>query len=282
MSKPIFFAIIAGLAVVVIGGTYAYTQRPERVVGNALQKLADTEEQHFVAEIALGSSPATEQLLGEPAQVVITLDGSFDRNEDERDSLATNVDIGAASDSVSFQIAGEMRFIGDSAYIYVQKVPPAVPQLAAIKNQWVSLPRGGQVAGLSAEASAEEGPLLANVKKIGSEKINDVSAVKYEAVATDVAVVRLMDHIARLLGTSLTADQIDSLRANLQGASELPVTLWVTPASHRLVKLETRLNPGQSQVRYTITFPEKDEPVSHTPPERSAPLQEVVANAPAN
>lgn len=271
MSKKVSYVVLAALIILALLGVYAYTQRPARAVSNAVQKLGQTETARFRAEIALDQAPAAQALLKEATGLIITLNGSFDRKGAERDSLASDITINAKSDSVSLDLNGELRLLGDKAYLLVKTAPSAIPVLAALKDKWVELPRGGQVAGAT---TASEGPLFQEVNRVGREEVDGRSAVKYEAIATEQGVVALMNNIANMLGTALTDDQIGQLRSNLSGIQNLPITLWITPFSHELVRLQAELPNGS--VRYTLTFFDRNQPVDHTIPDSAKPVNEVL------
>lgn len=281
MSKRAFYLALAAVTLFALVGLYTYTQRPSRVVSNAISKLGQAETQHFRAEIALDQTPAAQALLKEATNLTITLDGSFDRKGAERaaegeprqgrDSLVTHIAVNAKSDSVSLDINGELRLIGDKAYLLVKTAPAAVPVLAALKDKWVELPRGGQVA---AAVAAPQHPLFQEVKRLGREQVDGRSAVKYETIATEQGVVSLMNNIAGMLGTELTDDQLGQLRGNLSGIQNLPITLWISPVQHELLKLEAAL--PNSGVRYTLTFSDRNQSVDHTVPEGAKPVSEVL------
>lgn len=261
-----------GLVVVAAAATYLYIQQPKRAVANAVQKISEAQTQRFEAVIGLDNPAATQALLQNASKLTITLDGSFDRRRQERDSLVTNVFINAETEGVKLELEGELRFIDDKAYVLVKKSPAAIPLLAALKETWVELPRGE-----TAETPGEPGsePLFTSVDQAGREKVGETSAVKYEVKASQRAIVGFMGHVAQLLGTRLTDEQVSALRGNLAGIEELPATLWITPMSHELVQLETRL--GDTGTRYTIKFGERNQPVDHAIPEGVKPIQEVLS-----
>lgn len=271
MPKKTFYIVLATVILLALIGLYVYTQRPARAVSNAIQKLGQAETSHFRAEIALDQAPAAQALLKEATGLTIVLDGSFDRKGTERDSLASDITINAKSDSVSLDLNGEMRLIGDQAYLLVKTAPSAIPVLAALKDKWVELPRGGQVA---AATTSSESPLFQAVQRLGREEVNGQSTVKYEAIATEPGVVALMNNIAGMLGTALTDDQIGQLRNNLSGIQNLPITLWITPLSHELVQLQAQLPNGA--VRYTLTFSDRNQSVDHTVPDGAKPVNDIL------
>lgn len=271
MKKGVLWTIVGGLVIIAGVSVYVYTQRPSRVVSNAIGKLAQAETSRFTAEIALAQTPAAQALLSEATALNITLNGSFDRRGAERDSVASHIAVSAKSESVSLDLNGELRLVGDQAYLLVQTAPNAIPLLAALKDTWVELPRGGQVA---AATTAPSGPLFQSIRKQGREEIHDRSTIKYEAVATEQGVLALMNNIAGMLGTALTDDQLGQLRSNLAGLQNLPVTLWVTPFSHELVQLQAQLPDGA--VRYTLSFSDRNQPVDHAIPEGAKPINEVL------
>lgn len=271
MQKGVFYSLLGAVAVLVIGATYAYAQRPERAVSNAVVKLAQAKTGHFRASVALDQNQAAQSLLAEATAMTITLDGSLQREAGGPASLVSEVTINAKGESVTLEISGELRLIGDKAYLLVKKAPAAIPLLAKLKDRWVELPRGSGAAKAVSETS---GPFFHDVKSAGREKIAEKKAVKYETTATEQGIISFMDSVANLLGTQLTDQQIGNLRANLEKVDSLPVTLWVTPWSQELVRLEAQL-PGNS-VRYTITFSDRNKPVAHEIPPDAKPIKEVL------
>ncbi len=271
MHKGAFYSLLGAIAILVIGGTYAYAQRPERAVSNAAQKLAQAKTGHFHAVISLADNPAAKSILTEATSMNVTLDGSFDRHGEERDSVVSDIVLNAKGDSVTLEIGGELRLIGDKAYLLVKKAPAAIPLLAKLKDTWAELPRG---ANAESAVSAAGGPLFHGVKSAGREEIAGKPARKYEATATEQGIINFMDNIASLLGTQLTDQQISDLRANLEKADSLPVTLWITPWRQELVQLTADL-PGNA-VRYTIMFSDRNQDVAHAIPEGSRPIKEVL------
>lgn len=271
MNKGAYYIAIAVIIFLAIVGTYAYIQRPDRVISDAITKLSQAQTEHFHAAIVLGQTPAGSALLKEATDLTLTLDGSFDRHAlpvgrqgDGRDSLASDITINAKSDSVSVELNGELRLIGDKAYLLVKKAPAAIPLLAKLKDTWAELPRG--------EASnqtntGETGPLFQDVKRI--------SRGKYTTLATQAGVVHFMDNVASVLGTHLTDQQISGLEANLSQAKTLPVILWISPWSHELQQIE--LQPGNS-ARYTISFSERNQGVNHEVPGDAQPIRDILGS----
>lgn len=264
MSRGIVLGVAISL-IVIIAGAYAVSQRPQRVVDSAAQKLASAQTQHFHAEISLGKTPASDALLKEATDLTLTLDGSFDRRGEARDSLVSNVTINAKSDSVTLEIAGELRFIDDEAYLFVKKAPAAIPLLARLKDQWAELPRGQASETTTGPMS---GPLFTKAKKVGRGT--------YEAVATETGIVSFMNHIAQILGTQLTGEQIGQLRQNIASVESLPVQFQVTPWSRKLARLEVQL-PG-SGVKYTISFSDRNKIVNHEAPSDAKPIRDILGS----
>lgn len=240
-----------------------FAQRPQRVVDSAVEKLAAAQTQHFNAEISLGKTPTADALLKEATDLTLTLDGSFDRRGQDRDSLVSDITINAKSDSVTLEIAGELRLIDDKAYLFVKKAPAAIPLLAKLKDQWAELPRGEAS---SPAAAPAEGTLVTNVKR--------VDRGKYEAVATEAGIVSFMNHVAQILGTQLTDQQVGQLRGNIASAESLPVALHISPVGHELEKIEVQLPNGG--VHYTISFSERNSPVNHEFPKDIKPIRDIL------
>ncbi len=267
---------ISSITVLVVALIFVF--RPQAVIERALRDLKTTEEASFKATLALENSDTTKQFLGEEGIVEVTLDGAFDREPDKRDAVSADVNITAKTDSVSVQIGGEMRFIGDTAYIFIEKSPAIFPALVQLKGQWFTLERGGIVEPAAADLS--DLSLFQTVRRIGREKIEGVSVVKYEAVASGEAVVRMLDSIASVLGTQLTEDQINNIRTSASEAGRVPVEFWITPWQGQLQRLSTVLViPGGNTVRFTLTLHDQGKKTVINIPDDAISLQAAIQQA---
>lgn len=262
--------IVGGVVLVILAGLFWQYQRPERLVTTAVSKLVDAQSQKFAATIELGNAPATQALLGEAGTINLTLNGSYDRPEEKRPSLETTIVVLAKTDSVSMQLEGELRLIEDKAYLFVKTAPQRIPALAQLRGKWVELPRGN-----ASEAPASElsGPLFANVKRAGRETINKQSTSKLTGEATSTAIVRFLEGVAEIVGTSLTNEQLASLQSSLTSKETVPVTLWVAPWSRQLRQVSLALQgPNNQRTSYTIQFSDPNQKTTITVPEGAQTL----------
>jgi len=260
------------VAVIVVLAALWYWQSPQRVATAAARGLGQADTQHFDAEIKIGNTEATTNLLGEAASVSLQVAGVFDRQEAGRDSLDADIILVTESESVSLKVEAEAKFIGDEAYVKINKSPAAFPALVELKGQWLVLPRGGDD-NLGHTPGGSEA-LFTNVKRAGAGHLT--------AEATPAAFVSLLDNIANLLGTNLTAGQIDNIRSSLNQVDTVPVELDISSFSHELQQLSTTLNmPNQNTVEFTLALSERNQPTEITVPEGAKSLGELLG-APAS
>lgn len=271
MRKGVFAGLVVALALLIMVGMYAYARQPSRAVSNAVSKLASARTQHFHAVIALEKNPAIQSLVAEATSMTVTLDGSWKREPDSATSLVSDITMNTKSEAITLEMGGQLRLIGDKAYLLVAKAPAAVLMLAKLKDQWAELPRGNAPQNPAPSAS---GPLFQDVKSGRREKIDGQTTIKYETHVTEQGMIRFMDNLASILGTRLTDQQIENLRANLKNVDSLPVTLWVTPWSQELVQLEVQV--PESAVRYTISFSGRNRAVSHEIPPDARPIRDIL------
>src|SRR5581483_9113605 len=109
----------------IVVGLWWYQQRPERVVNEALANLAAAQTEQFQATATVANNAATKKLLGEQGQVQLDLSGAF-KKQATAAALRSTVAVTIKTDTLSVQLAGEARFIGDTAYLMITKVPNAV------------------------------------------------------------------------------------------------------------------------------------------------------------
>jgi hypothetical protein len=269
-------ALAAALIVLLAaGGALWWRQRPAAVAEDALTKLGTARTQRFNAALTIDNTSASAGQLAQAAQVQLLLDGEFQRQEEERDSLSAKVQLATETEGLAIRIEGDTRFIGDKAYVRIATAPQTFPVLVQLKDKWVELPRGG--AGEQG-AAPTEGLLFMEVEKTGSETVDDRRVSVYSAQATSAAVVRLLDNIADILGTRLTAEQIAGIQQGITGVETVPLTLKVTPWSHELIELSTTLAiPGSNTVSFTLKPRDRNEALTITPPDGAVTLENAVA-----
>jgi len=270
--------LILVVVIVIITGLLFYLRRPSRLTGLALNKAAAATSHHFVTKVVLANSQQTQSILGEEAQIEITLDGAYRRAENQAAAIQSNINMSIATDSVTVGLTGEARLIDDKTYIFITKSPPLFPILQKLKGQWIELPRGQQSLTTPAPSQAE---LLTDVTYLTQEEISDESTHKYQAQASQAAIVSFMDNLARLLGTNLTDDQINQLRSSTTEVTQVPVEIWLTPLTSDLRQLKSSLTiPGANTVETIITLTDRDQPVEILPPENFVSLEQAVENLP--
>ncbi len=250
-------------------------RRPERVVTAAVVKLADAKTQRFTADLTIANSGAAQQVLGQPATVVMRLNGAFARRESERDALTADVELVTETEGITLRVEGTTRFIGDKAYVHITTAPATFPLLAQLKDQWIELPRGGQSNDNSA-ASGDE--LFSTVDRGSRTKIAGDWVTVYNANATGQAVIRLLDGIADVLGTRLTAEQIDGIRQAVAADATVPVEVWATPWTHELRRLSASLPvPNQTTISFVLTLAERNQAQDIAVPANAQTLEGIVA-----
>lgn len=274
MQRRYFWALIVLIPLAVLIAAVAFLQRPTMVVERALDQLGKAETARYTALLTLENAQATQQVLGEQGAVEVTLDGVFARAADTPDTLQADVAFLTKTESVTVNVAGEVRFIGDRVYALVESAPPMFAALAQLKGQWLELPRGTK-----GDTAAHEVPdeLFTDVRRTGVKELNGEQVVTYHAEAKEEGIITMMDGIAELLGTRLTNDQIADLRSSVERVERVPVELAIRRWSRDLRELSTVLTmPGGNTVRFTLTIHETNQPVQVTPPENAASLESLL------
>jgi hypothetical protein len=275
MKKRVLIASVAVALLIVSVAAAWWWRRPANVVAGALAELGSAETQKFDARLIIDNAQASQGLIGQEAEVQLLMQGAYERQEQERDSLAATIQLVTGTEGLTLRVEGETRFIGDQAYVRIEKAPPAFPLLAQLKGQWLELPRG---AAPSDSAAAPDGPLFMKVERNGRDRLDGQATTLYTAEATAAAVVNMLDHVADILGTRLTADQIDGIRQGITGVDTVPVRLWVTPWSHELVKLATTLTvPGGNTIVFELKPTDRNRDVEIAVPEGALSLEGTVA-----
>lgn len=244
----IILAVVLICAGVLAAFFYIY-QRPRAVVERAVRELATTPRQNFTADLRLENSQATQAALKEKGTVAVHLQGNYDRST-PRPTLASDVEITIKTESVSLQLSGEARLLEDKFYLLISKTPPLWPVLQTLKGQWIELPRGGHQDNAT---SIADGQLLVSVKRMGKNQ--------YQTQVTQAGVIRFMNALAEIMGTELSNQQLNELRRGIGQIEQLPVTLTITPFTHRLERLETTIAPPNGN---NIHFGLQLEPTANT------------------
>lgn len=259
MGKRIVIrAAVVFLAVAVMGLVFYWT-RPSRVVDAAVTKLANSDSQHFIANISVTNPAASMDILGEKASIDLLINGQFKREADTRDSLDATVQLTTKTETVTMLVEANTRFIGDQAYFQITKAPPSLPVLAKLKNIWIELPRGAQQ---ESATLPDNEPVFVEVNG-GSRQDLDGTTVKiYQATATSAAVIRMMDAIAQVLGTHLTASQIENIQQGIANAATVPVELAITPWSNevRRISLDTTVPGSNNNMSIELKLTGRNQP----------------------
>lgn len=250
--------LVAGLLAIFF---YVY-QRPRAMAERAIHNLATNPAQNFTADLQLENSQAAQAAFKEKGTMAVRLQGNYDRST-PRPALASAVEVTIKTESVSLQLSGEARLREDKFYLLISKTPPIWPSLQALKDQWVELPRGGHQ---NSATNVAPGQLFASVKRTGKNQ--------YQALATQVGVVRFMNALAEIMGTELSDQQLTELRRGIGQLEQLPVTLTITPFTHRLVRLETTIAPPNgNNVRFVLQLEPTANPMAISVPEGAITLE---------
>lgn len=263
MSRRIQISL--AVALLVAGGlatTFYIYQRPMAVAESAVHNLATSSNQRFKANLRLENSPAMQATLKEKGTIEVYLDGSFNR-ANTRPGVASAVEITIKTESVSLQLSGEARLIQDNLYLLINKTPPIWPAIQALKGQWVKMPRGGHK---DTGSITPAGQIFRSVTRSGNNQ--------YRAQATQAGVVRFMNALAEILGTELSDPQLNDLRRGIGQLEQLPVTLTITPFTHRLERLEATIAPPNGNlVHFVLEFESVTTPSVITEPEEATTLE---------
>lgn len=278
MSKLNLRIVIGGAVVIVLLLLLGvWLRQPERRINSALSKLGGAENQAFKAVLDLENPTTTQQALGEAGKVHLELNGVYNRAKtDTPASIQSDVLLGIESESVQLQLTGETRFIDSKVYFLLTKVPPVFRALVPLKGMWVEIPRGAAKTDDVPAASTDEA-LVRKVTSKGKENVAGMRTTRYEALATQAAVVRMMNSIATILGTQLTATQIKELKQGVGQVETVPVTVWMTPFGHNVKQLAGTLTiPGGNSVQFTFTFLDQNKKTEMKVPDGAKPLNEAL------
>lgn len=272
----LFFFIL--LIIIAVTAVWFY-QRPTRVVNIAIDKLAQADSQQFNGTVQITYPQAAQNPLGDSTKVTIQFNGVYDRQSDQRDSLTTDIKLITEAEGTTLNVDGELRFIGEQAYLRIIAVPDAIPTLAQLKGPWFKLPRGGQSAASRLNNSEE---IFTAVELAGKTEIAGAALKTYQAFATPADILRLLDNAADILGTRLTEQQITNFRQRAAGFGDIPVELQITPWSYELRRLSAALAiPNSNTVSLVLTFNNPSGIVNITPPENAVSLVDYAQNLPA-
>jgi hypothetical protein len=274
MRKRFFIRLILIVIALTVISLLVYWTRPSRVVDTALAKLARSDTQHFYSAISITNPEASIDILGEKASVDLLVNGQFKREADRRDSLDATLQLTTKTETLTMLVEANARFIGDQAYFQITKAPPSLPLLAELKNIWIELPRGTQQ---SPAALPEQEDTFVSVKAGPRQELDGTTVKAYQAVATSAAVIRMMDSIAQVLGTHLTAEQIASIQQGVANAENVPIELAITPWSNeiRRISLVTTVPGSNNNMSIELKFTERNKPVEIAVPTDAKKLSDI-------
>jgi hypothetical protein len=273
MKKRLLVLFLIGI--LVIAGLAWFWLDSGRVVNKAIEKLTEANTQSFSGVMTSLNKESTKQLLGEQAFMEITVSGFFERQFKGWDSLVADVKITTETESVTLRIEGKLIFIGDQAYVKVIKAPPAFPELVQLKDVWIALPRGGD--NTTSQLNSNEN-LFTNIKRIGKERIGKEKITMYQAKADQTAILHILDGVAGLLGTRLSAEQIAGFREQVKNTDSANVELGIAPWTHDLHYFATVLTtPNSNEITLSFTLKDRNEPVDIAAPANSILLDEILS-----
>lgn len=273
--------LILLLAIVTVIGLFIlrYLQQPERALAAAVADLGEAKTQRFNATINLENNQQAAAVVGQ-GKMEVTLTGGFIRPEEgERPKLDADVALTAITDSVTMQLTGKIRFVGDKIYFYVEKVPPVLDAFTELKDKWIELPRGPQG---EVSSTVTDAQLFDEITYQGREKVAGDTTYHYQAKARPAAVIQAIDGLVRILGSQLTQEHIDQLRTSLQQAPSQSTDLWITPFSHELRQFAATMTATNGNVtKINATFTDRNKPLEIVAPEGAVPIDSLTPPAPA-
>lgn len=271
MSKKKGLRIFVLIVVVAVVVFVLFWIRPKKVVQDSLDNLAKSKTQVFNAVIFVSNPQASIDILGEQASVELTVDGVFRREDSARDSIDAVVKLTTKTETASMLIEVNTRFIGEQAYFQILRAPPTFPALVELKGQWIELPRGTQKEVSELSGSSE---VFLEVEAGEEREVDGVKVKTYKTVATAAAVVRMLDSVASILGTHLSAEQIGNIQQGIADAETLPVELAITPWSReiRQIRSSTTVPGSDNNMSIEFTFKDRNKPVEIIVPENAQTL----------
>lgn len=270
--------IIILIVLVAIGIGVWYVEQPDRVVAQATKNLSEAKTGNYTATFTLENVADTQAALGEAGSVVVGLDGVYSRPNKGPLNLDGKINVTAKTNSVSVQGDGQLKMINDKIYLLLNNIPPTLAPFAPLKGQWLSFDRG------TVAEAPQTTPLslpFQSVKRISTERIDGVTAVKYRATLSTDGVIALADGLNyQLRGNHLTPDQVNSLKTNLASQSATPIDIWVQQWTHRLKQIGLTTDaPNGSKVKVVIKIRSLNQPVTITKPEGARSLQDVLQSS---
>lgn len=270
----LLLVVIVGVAALVVGGYFLLT--PARVVEKAADQLGRAETADFTLQLELENDAATERVLSEQGRIEVVVDGDFKRRATAPDDVQAKISFSTITDTVSVRVDGEVRLVDKSIYAYVENAPAIFPTLQQLRGKWLENPRGA-TADRVAHAVPEN--LFTNVERTGTEVVNGETVVVYKAIATDEAVISMMDGISEIVSTRLTEKDIEGLRASVQKSGEVPVEIKVRRFSKSLKQIVAPITmPGGNTLRFTLTINDTNQPVNITKPDGAVSFQDAGKN----
>ncbi len=281
MSKRVIFRIILAVLVLLVGSLAVYWTRPSRVVEDALAKLSASDTQRFYSTISVTNPAASIDILGEKASIDLLINGQFKREADRRDSLDATIQLTTKTETLTMLIEANTRFIGDQAFFQITKAPPSLPVLAQLKNIWIELPRGTQQ---SPSTLPDPETTFIDVKSGSREDLDGTTVKIYHATATSAAVIRMMDAIAQVLGTHLTAEQITNIQQGIANAETVPIELAITPWTNeiRRISLNTTVPGSNNNMSIELKFIDRNAPVEIAAPADAKKISDIAGASNTN
>jgi len=274
MSRKKILLFLFLLLVVVIAGTVYYNSRPVKILQSALVNLADSQSQAFTADISVSNPQASLDILGEQASVELKIVGQYERQDKNRSNVEALARLTTKTATTTWLLEANTKFIDDQAYFQITQAPPTLPALAGLKGQWITLPRGSS--GAPEELPDQQRTFLA-ADFINSQNFDGDKVKIYQASATSIAVIRILDGIAAVLGTHLTAEQINQIQEGIAQQANLPVEIAITPWSRevRYIKSTTTVPPNNNTISIAFTFSNRNQPVAIIAPPDAKTLGEI-------
>jgi hypothetical protein len=271
MRVKTVFKILVLLIAVITAAFILFWMRPAKVVQDAFEKLAISSSQAFQATISVSNPQASVDILGEQASVNLDIDGKFTREDNKRDSFEATVQLTTKTETLTLLIEANTKFIDEKAYFQITRTPSTIPTLAQLKGQWIELPRGTKK---EASTLPEKNRTFTKVEAGDKQEIDGVTTKTYHATATSAAVIRMLDSIASILGTHLTAEQINNIQQGIAEAENLPIELAVTPWTReiRRIKSSTTVPNSNNNIDIQFTFSDRNKLFVITAPEGAQTL----------
>lgn len=277
MKKRKLILLFFIVSILIIASLTWFWPDANRVVNKAVAKLAQADTQSFSGTVTIFNTETVKDLLGEQASIEIAVDGFFERQSEGWDSLAADVKIATVTESVTMRIAAKIIFISDKAYVKVIKAPPAFPELAQLKDIWIALPRGGDK---TLSQLNPDKTLFTNAKRIGKKDIGGKRIASYQAEADQTAILHMMDGVAGLLGTRLSAEQIAGFRDQVKDTDSASVEMAIAPWTGDLRWFATTLYTlNSNQIGLTLTLRNRNQPVDIVAPPGAVSLDDILSAA---